>query len=45
MKKLFSFRLTDPVEEEVWQLLREYQGRYLEHSFKAEAFLSSPGKG
>lgn len=39
MKKLFSFRLTEAVEEEVWGILRDYRGRYLDHAFKSEAFL------
>lgn len=39
IQKLYTFRLTDAVEEELWKLLAEYRKRYREHAFKSEEFL------
>jgi DNA repair protein RecO (recombination protein O) len=39
IEKLYSFKLSDEVQEELVQLMRIYRKRYFTHVFKSEEFL------
>lgn len=39
LPKLYSFRVSDKIEQELAAFLREYLSRYLRHEFRSESFL------
>lgn len=40
LQKLYSFRVSEEIEQELGSFLREYLSRYLKHEFRSESFLT-----